>query len=110
MPRDDGSDTGSFISGISFDVTGDRAAVLAAVGETRDVFESLGSSSRIWTIANGEYTGRLTITNEFEGIAGWARFRAKLDEYTAAGNALPMAQAAGNFQGAGIAQSTEIDL
>lgn len=106
-PEGHGSSGKHFVSGISFDVLSDRPAVLKAVGETRDMFESLGSDSRIWTSANGDNVGRLTITSEFDNLGGWARFRAALEART---DGAPMAAVQGKFQGAGIVHWTEIEL
>jgi len=106
-PEGHGSSGKPFVSGISFDVLSDRPAVIKAVGETRDLFESLGSDSRIWTAANGETAGRVTITSEFANLGGWARFRAALEART---GGAPMASVQGKFQGAGIVHWTELEL
>jgi hypothetical protein len=106
-PEGHGPSDKPFVSGISFDVLSDRPAVVKAVGETRDMFESLGSDSRIWVSANGENSGRITITSQFDNLAGWARFRAALEART---EGAPMMGVQGKFQSAGILHWTEIEL
>jgi hypothetical protein len=106
-PEGHGSSGKPFVSGISFDVLSNRPAVLEAIGGMRDVFESVGADSRIWTAANGENAGRLSITSEFDNLAGWARFRAALEART---EPAPLTGVQEHFQGAGIVHWTEIDL
>jgi hypothetical protein len=88
-------------------VLSNRPAVLEAVGAMRDVFESVGADSRIWTVASSEQAGRVTITSEFDNLAGWARFRAALE---ARSEPAPLTGVQEHFQGAGIVHWTEIDL
>ncbi len=104
----DGSDgiVTPFLSGLSFDVTRNRAAVVAAMADLRDVFESLGSTSRVWALATGEDQGRITITSAFDGIAEYARFRGRLE---ANEGALPLAGVTDDIVGAGIVHTVELE-
>lgn len=106
-PEGHGSSGKPFLSGLSFDVLSNRPAVVEAVGEMRDLFEELGADSRIWTTANGEHAGRLTITSQFDNLAGWARFRAALEART---EPAPMARVQNQTQTAGIVHVLEIEL
>lgn len=106
-PEGHGSSGKPFVSGLSFDVLGNRPAVLEAVGEMRDLFEELGADSRIWNAANGETAGRITIASEFDNLGGWARFRAALEART---EPAPMARVQEHIQGAGIVHWTQLEL
>jgi hypothetical protein len=110
MARDSAPADETFLSGLSFDVTGNRAEVVTALGGTRDAFEALGSSSRVWGIATGENQGRITIVSAFDGPASYWRFRAALEQQAAAGTTLPVASVIEHVQGAGIVHTTAIDL
>ena len=99
----------SFISSISFDVLSNRADVVAAIGGMRDLFETVGASSRIFATANGDNPGRLIIISEFDGGGGWARFRDALQE-TADGGTAPLAGVQEHIQGAGISQVRALPL
>jgi hypothetical protein len=114
LARDsDGLDLPAFTSALIFDPgSGTAAQATEALGATRDLFETLGSVSRIWTLANGPNLGRVAIASGFDNLAGWARFRARLTEHTEAGNALPVApfMADGTIRIGGLIQTTAIDL
>ena len=68
LARDsDGVEYPAFISALLFDSgTGTAGQATEALGATRDVFESLGSHSRIWTVANGPDIGRTAIASGFK--------------------------------------------
>ena len=99
----------SFISSISFDVLSNRPDVVAAIGGMRDLFETVGASSRIFATANGDNPGRLIIVSEFDGLGGWARFRDAL-QTTADGGTAPLAGVQEHIQGAGISHVRALPL
>lgn len=113
LARDaDGLDQPAFTSALIFDGgTGAPAQAMEALGATRDVFEQLGSHSRIWTVTNGSSIGRVAIASGFDNLAGWARFRARLAEHTT-GNPLPIGSAIadGTVQIGGLIQSVAIEI
>jgi len=113
LPRDsDGLVQPAFTSALIFDRgTGAPAQATEALGATRDVFEQLGSHSRIWTVANGPNIGRMAIASGFDNLAGWARFRAQLAEHTAS-NPLPVTPlvADGTVQIGGLIQTAAIEV
>lgn len=114
LPRDsEGDGQPSFTSALIFDSgSGLASQAIEELGGTRDMFESLGAKSRIWTPANGPNLGRAVVASSFDNLAGWARFRERLTAHTAAGNVLPMAplMASGAVQTAGIVQTTAIEV
>lgn len=104
-----GDDSG-FASALILDAPGGLSPdATAAVVATRDVFESLGASSRVWSPANGPNIGRMVIASGFDSISGWARFRGKLAAHTA-DNPLPIAPfgASGALKAGGILQTTAV--
>lgn len=110
LARDGAAADAPFLSNLSFDATANRAEVVAAIGETRDVFESLGSASQVWTVASGENAQRLTIVSAFDGEASYLRFRGALEARLAGGTPLPVASVTDHVQGAGILHTMAIDV
>jgi hypothetical protein len=113
LPGDaDVNEAAPFSSALLFDPgTGNPGQALEELGGTRDVFESLGAESRIWSPANGPDVGRVAIVSGFDNLAGWARFRERLTEHTAA-TPLPIASlgADGTIKVSGIVQTSLIEV
>ncbi len=113
LPKDSGAEQSPFTSALIYDPgSGLPTQAGAELGGTRDVFESLGANSQIWTPANGPNVGRAVIASGFANLAEWARFRERLLAHNAAGNVVPMGalMANGTVRPGGIIQSTAIDM